>query len=113
MKPLYDIVQNGEDWLMAQILQYAIRRDYAKYTSTLTESWRLSISGLSASLLAAIDSGREDLGLDPDEDYRDDPAAAFGIEEARRHRERGVDIGMFLGLLKYYRESYLDLLRET
>jgi signal transduction histidine kinase/DNA-binding NarL/FixJ family response regulator len=113
MKPLKEIVLRGEDWLMARILQYAIRRDYAKYTSTLTESWRLSISGLSASLLAAIDSGREDLGLDPDEDYRKDPAAAFGIEEARLHRERGVDIGMFLGLLKYYRESYLDLLRET
>jgi signal transduction histidine kinase/CheY-like chemotaxis protein len=113
MKPLYDIVQNGEDWLMARTLQYAIRQNYAKYTSTLTEPWRLSISGLSASLLAAIDSGREDLGLNPDEDYRKDPAAAFGIEEARRHRERGVDIGMFLGALKYYRESYLDLLRET
>ena len=114
MKRLSEIIRNGEDWLMARILEYAIRHDYAQYTSTLTEPWRLSISGLSASLLSALpDDDEGPMELEAERDYRGDPAATFGIEEARRHRERGVDIGMFLGLLKYYRESYLDLLTEA
>jgi signal transduction histidine kinase/FixJ family two-component response regulator len=110
---LYELIQKNEEWLMARILKYAITYDYAKYTSTLQESWRMSISGLSQSLMGAIDAGKKDLELNPDEDYMQDPVASFGILEAQRHRERGIDIGMFLGLLKYYRQAYRDLIYES
>jgi signal transduction histidine kinase len=33
--------------------------------------------------------------------------------EAQRHRARGVNLSMFLGLMKYYRQAYLDLLAES
>jgi nitrogen-specific signal transduction histidine kinase len=49
--------------------------------------------------------------LHPDEDYARDPLASFGILEAKRHRSRGVTLGMFIGLMKYYRQAYLDILR--
>jgi diguanylate cyclase len=49
--------------------------------------------------------------LGPDHDYRSDPIAAFAITEAKRHRERGVPLEMFLGLLKYYRQSYHDVIQ--
>ena len=39
--------------------------------------------------------------------------AAFGILEARRHRSRGVTLIMFLGLMKYYRQSYIDLIMQA
>ena len=42
-----------------------------------------------------------------------DPAASFGIIEAQRHRQRGVNLEMFLGLMKYYRETYKDLVRQS
>jgi hypothetical protein len=45
----------------------------------------------------------------PDEDYTSDPIASFGIIGAKRHRRRGVSLSMFLGLMKYYRQSYIDL----
>jgi PAS domain S-box-containing protein len=51
--------------------------------------------------------------LSPEDDYAQDPIAEFGIIEAQRHRERGIDIGMFLGLLKYYRQSYIDLVTQA
>ena len=98
---------------MNQILGYAKAYGYAKYTSTLREAWRLSISGLSKSLLTAIRIGERDLQLGPDENFAKNPIASFGIREAKLHRERGVDLGMFLGLMKYYRASYLDLVRQT
>lgn len=39
---------NHEEWLMENILDYAVRNDYARYTSTLKEAWRASIAGLTA-----------------------------------------------------------------
>ncbi len=110
---LAELIQNSEEWLMRRILKYALRHDYAKYTSTLKESWRLSISGLSRSFLAAMAADKIELELSPDEDYTQDPVAAFGIREGRLHRQRGIDIGMFMGLLKYYRQSYRDLVQEA
>jgi PAS domain-containing protein len=112
MNALADLFKYNEDWLMRRILEYAKRCGYTKYTSTLEEAWRLSISGLTASLAAGFESYTDLPELGPDEDYRSDPLAELGMVEARRHRERGVTIAMFLGLMKYYRQSYLDLMAE-
>lgn len=97
---------------MARILHYALERGYSAYTSTLIEPWRLSISGLSKPLMDALGNNKDSLELSPDADYTNDAIAAFGILEAKRHRQRGISIAMFLGLFKYYRQSYLDLLSE-
>jgi len=50
--------------------------------------------------------------MDSDDDFAGDPSAAFGVLEARRHRERGITLGLFLGLFKYYRQTYVDLVME-
>ncbi len=103
------LVATHEDWLMEQILQYAKERNYTKYTSTLREDWRLSISGLSGPLMAVLETDCSTLELGPDDDFTQDPVAFFGIVDARKHRSRGISLGMFIGLTKYYRQSYLDL----
>lgn len=110
MKRLSQILTGNEDWLMSRVLGFAKERGYTLYTSTLVEAWRLSISGLSESILEAIAHYSDIPELSPDEDFTLDPVARFGIVEAQRHRERGVSLSMFLGLMKYYRQSYLDLL---
>ena len=107
-----ELIRNREDWLMDRILSYAKRQGYARYTSTLKEAWRLSISGLSTSMLETLDN-LSDLELGPDEDFSGDPAAAFGLIEAKRHRERGISLPVFLGLMKYYRQSYQDLVEAS
>ena len=111
IKPFRKLVAEHEEWLMERILGYAKARGYAQYTSTLREAWRLSISGLSGALLNAIQKGEPELELGPDEKFIGDQISAFGNLEARLHRERGVSLGMFLGLMKYYRQSYKDLIR--
>ena len=112
-RKLSRLIADGEDWLMGRILKYAKARGYAKYTSTLQEAWRLSISGLSDSLCNALCQADEAFELGPDMDFVQDSVAAFGIVEARRHKERGVDLGMFLALMKYYRQSYADLVATS
>ncbi len=107
---IQSLINSNEDFLMRQMQHYAIERGYSRYTSVLKEAWRQSINGLSASFVTALErTVDKDLELSPDEDYTQDPAAAFGILEAKRHRERGVSLEMFLGLLKYYRQAYQNL----
>lgn len=109
MQKLYDLIAGKENWLIKQVLHYAKEHNYTKYTSTLEEAWRMSIAGLSSSILSALRSSQEIPELAVDHDYSSDPIASFGILEAKRHRKRGVNFKMFLGLMKYYRQSYLDL----
>ena len=108
-----EYIVTHEDWLMGRILKYAQSRGYAKYTSTLLEAWRLSISGLSNSLIEVVQSRGNDLEMSPDDDFTKDPASQFGIMEAEKHRGRGIRLDMFLGLMKYYRQSYVDLINES
>jgi diguanylate cyclase (GGDEF)-like protein len=109
MKPLSELIATHEDWLMHRVLFYAKDRGYTQYTSTLAEAWRISIKGLSDTLISAIHTHSAPPELNPDEKVGDDPIATFGIQEARRHRARGISIAMFLGLMKYYRQGYIDL----
>ena len=74
-RTLSDLISQGESWLMSKILAYARERGYTKYTSTLIEAWRLSISGISSSLTAFLAEQGQDTELGPDEDYARDPAA--------------------------------------
>lgn len=110
---LINYINDHEDWLMSRILDYAQQRNYTKYTSTLKEPWRLSISGLSKSLSELIVTKGEDVELGPEEDFGKDPATQYGIMEATRHRQRGVSLDLFLGLMKYYYQSYQDLIVES
>ena len=54
----------------------------------------------------------EALELRPHDTFRDDPLSRFGVLEAQKHRERGIPLSMFLGLFKYYRQTYQDLITE-
>ncbi len=106
------LIAENEDWLIDRILHYAKRQGYVRYAPTLREAWRQVIAGLSNSMIVALKSLPSDVELEPDEDYTKDTLTQFGILEAMRHRDRGVDLRMFLGLLKYCRQSFMDLIDQ-
>jgi len=106
-------IDSHEDWLMLRVLDYARRQQYTRYTSTLEEAWRISVRGLSRSILVALAESPSLPDFGPEDEFLTDRIGAFAREEARRHRERGVDLKMFLGLMKYYRQAYVDLLTEA
>lgn len=108
MSKLPKLLREHELWLMERILQYAKRYGYAKYTSTLLEPWRISISELTDSLCQALETHTE-YHLDAD-GILDSPLTAFGVKEAQTYRDRGITLGSFLALMKYYRDSYMDLI---
>lgn len=106
---LRELLPGSETWLMERVLAYAKAQGYAAYTSTLVEPWRVSIAGLTAAILGALDS-RDGIPWEyPLEcEAPSDPIAVFADIEATRHRARGVTLAMFWGLLKYYERAYLD-----
>ena len=113
VQSLRDLVAEREAWLVQRVLDYTRERGYAKYAPTLEGAWRASVAGLSAPLMDFLAGDVTPLELSPGDDFASDPLSAFGVLEARRHRERGIDLPMFLGLMKYYRQSYDDLVREA
>jgi len=112
-KALRKLILDNEEWLMERILYYATLHDYTRYTSTLKEAWRASIEGLSTSMLATLESRPDIPEFGPDEDWLNDPCGEFGRKEAEKHRNRGITLAMFLALMKYYRQCYLDLLQQA
>ena len=113
MDNLARIVTENQQWLMNRVLKYAGERGYTKHTSTLAEASRATVGGLSSALLDALKTCPEPPEHGPDDDYKEDLIASFAILEARRHQERGVSVEMFCGLLKYYRQSYVDLVHHA
>jgi signal transduction histidine kinase/CheY-like chemotaxis protein/HPt (histidine-containing phosphotransfer) domain-containing protein len=108
-RQLRDLIAGSENWLTARIIHYAKERGYTPFTSTLEQAWLASIRGLSAPLIAALDEGRPFGSVAAEADYSRDPIALYGIEAAKRHRSRGVTLGLFLGLMKSYRQTYVEL----
>ncbi|BCR04210.1 hypothetical protein DESUT3_12790 [Desulfuromonas versatilis] len=105
-------LESHEEWLMLRMLEYAKQCGYTRYTSTLAEAWRAAVKGLSAALIQALNANPDPPIIGPDEDFANDPIAGFGILQARRHRTRGVTLAMFLGMMKYCRQAFQDLLQE-
>ncbi len=112
-KLLVDILQKSEAWLMERVLMYAKKQGYTIYPSSLIEAWRISVQELSKAIIKATEIYEVVPGPNPDEDYTKDPISAFAIPEAKRQRERGVELSHFLGLYKYYLQTFLDLLNEA
>jgi diguanylate cyclase (GGDEF)-like protein/PAS domain S-box-containing protein len=113
MEQITRFFTSHEDWLMQRTLDHARRQGYTAYTSTLFEAWRVSVVGLTAALVRAVERhGLDGPEFTPDDTFRDDPASVFAVEQSRRHRARGITLAMFLGLFKYYRRAYLALIDE-
>jgi signal transduction histidine kinase/CheY-like chemotaxis protein len=108
------LLVNNEGWLMDKVFEYAHKHDYTKYFSIHREAWRILISEITESIVKEIKIyGINSPELNPDDDYRQDPVSSFGVKEAKRHRKQGVTMQMYLGLMKYYRQSYVELINKT
>lgn len=112
MQKLIQLVTTQEDWLLRRVVDYAKIHEYTRYTSTLIEAWRISIRSLNAALESVVSSDDTIEPIDLDTQFNETAIDQFSIEEVHKHRSRGITLGMFLGLVKYYRRSYFDLVRE-
>lgn len=108
-----ELITSHEDWLITRLFYYAFRHNYAEGTAAIQKAWRNCAAGLSGSILEAVDTIYPDFDFGPDHDFRNDPLCVYIVDTAKRHRERGVSLQMFHGLMTYYREAWLDLVRQS
>ncbi len=109
---LVDLFFREEDRIIRTLVDHAKGTGYTRYTSTLEEARRASIRGLNRTFQESVANIEGIPEHHPDKDYTNDPVAAFGVLEARLHRSRGITLPMFLGLMKYYRQAYIDCVRS-
>jgi PAS domain-containing protein len=111
MSALKQLINSNETFLMKRLFHYAIERKYAEGSAALEEAWRNCVNGLSGAILEGIDTKYPDLEFGPDHDFRKDPLCRYIVATAKRHRARGISLQMFHGLMVYYKEAWLDLVR--
>lgn len=110
MPSLTQLITEGESLLINRVMLYAEQIGYTKYTPESPAVWNAAIKGLSAGLIAALNLSAEIPELFPDPESLNDGITAFGVEQAKKHCSRGVKLEMFLGLMKYFQQSYHDLI---
>jgi PAS domain S-box-containing protein len=104
---LVDLLRQKEDWLIARILFYAQEHGYVRTRRPSPKRGAAFRAGLTEALAAALEKGEASgIEIKVHTDWDADSVTRFGLVEARRHRERGIDIGMFLGMFVYYRQAF-------
>lgn len=112
MTPLYKLIENSCDWLVRRVLLYGKAHGYTTFLSLPEESWRISITDISRELLNSLKSQSKTSGLTAGIDCTKDPVALFGSKVASRHQQRGIPFEILFGLMKYYRQSFIELIRK-
>lgn len=95
------------------MLKHASEHGYTTDSSTLEQPWRASICGFSEPMRAMLVDDIWPPDIFRDTDQKTDPLTGFSVFEARLHRQRGVPLDQYLGLTKYYRRAYLELVAEN
>ena len=113
MTLLTELIVRNEDRLLGQVLSLAEANGYFRYVAGTPEAWRATLRGLSGSLLQAFRSDPSPPSLTAEDVGRDDGLSAFGVVEARKRRCDGMPLGIFLGLVKFFRQAYVDLVRSA
>ena len=113
MTLLTDLIVRNEDPMLSQVLSLAEANGYFRFVPGTPEEWRAALRGLSGSLLQASRSDLSPPTLTADDVGREDGLSAFGVVEARKRRREGMPLGIFLGIVKFFRHAFLDLVRTA
>lgn len=112
LEKLRDLIETHESWLIDRVLRYACDNGYTADSSTLELPWRESICGFSEPMQLMLAEHRWPPDVKRDLDPNSNPLGEFAATEARLHRQRGVPLDQYMGLTKYYRRAYLELVSE-
>lgn len=111
MRYLQKLIESNETWLTERVLAFAQEHGYTADSSTLELPWRASVCGFSEPMRAMLSANRSAPAISRTTALNADYITAFSVEEARLHRLRGVPLHQYMGLTKYYRLAYLDLVK--
>ncbi len=106
------LINASTDILTDNVIRLGTKYGYIAYTSNTNAAWRESIVGVSKGLLNLFSS--DDIHqIDPNiridiDDWNEDVIGYFR-DRAIAHQKRAIELYMYTGLLKYYRQVYIEL----
>ncbi|GAB4256393.1 EAL domain-containing protein [Thermincola ferriacetica] len=110
---LHNLISRNKNRILKRVLHFAEKHDYLKHTHTLETTWRKSVASLNDAIFKALGCTNSLFAMNLSTDLSTDVLSAFGTKEGKKHRERGVTLQMFLGLLKHCRISYEELITDA
>jgi len=105
---LSDLLRESETRIAHRVITRSRERGFGPYVPSLEGAWLAAVRGLSEAIASAWRRDRRPRPL-PARGPPEGEAVAWAALEARRHRERGMALPMFLGLAKVYREVVLEV----
>ncbi len=109
------LITANTDILTDNLINLGVKYGYISCTSNTNATWRQSILGISSGLIALL-SFTDVRSLDPsltmDFNDWDEEITGYFRERAIAHQKRAVELSIYVGLLKYYRQAYINLLQS-
>lgn len=112
MKVLQNLIETCECWLCQRVLDHARAQDFTTDSSTLELPWRAAISGFSELMAGMLAQNHWPAEISRESNSKLNVLNEFAEKEVRLHRQRGVPLSQFIGLIKYYRRTYLDMIEQ-
>lgn len=113
MDSLVELITEHQNWLVEHVQAYAQEQGFTRYKPTGENSCQPYISEISAAFVQYLHTYEEPPELHPEDPLEPDSANALGQKEARRYRYHGIALNVFLGLMKYYRRVYMELILQA
>lgn len=105
---LPSLLRESETRIAHRVITRARERGFGPYVPSLEGAWLAAVRGLADALSAAWRRDRRPRPV-PARGPQEGEAVAYAALEARRNRERGMTLPMFLGLVKLLREVVLEV----
>ena len=106
---LFRLVESSEDFLLRKFYNYVSFAGYTDYMGKDLELWKAMLGRTASRFLSYLQESDTPEEMPVDEDITRNSAGARGITEAHSYHHRGFLLVRILGIIKYLRDSFLDL----
>jgi PAS domain S-box-containing protein len=107
------LILSSEDEIVRRVLELARTHAYAQMVPALEDDYRVNVATMSANLVQSLNIAGDVPELRATDDLTTDPIASLGARMARSARGDSPDVKLTLGLLKRYRQAYLEVVRQA
>lgn len=109
---LVSLIRDNLFWLKKRVHSYATIYGFTKYISMTDGELDISIKNVSRQLIETTINHPKHLELTADTIFLEDKLPCILDILCLSHQKNNISWSFFLGLLKYYRQSYLDLIEK-
>jgi hypothetical protein len=106
---LFRLIESSEDFLLRKFYNYVSFAGYTDHHGSDLESWRAILRRTVTRFLSYLQRSDSPEELPVNEEISRSLAGADGVTEAQGFYQRGFLLGRILGIIKYSRDSFLNL----